>query len=242
MGNDEINAIVAHLRESALESAHPMLLPLIILGSNIGPRQVEHQQAVRNRLWKVESALVSHMTSTDPIRTSVQRINAELMFCHSRVWKNPAASHKVIEGMDQILCRFELNWKKWNSRAINKRFLGRIAFIRERLRGIEAFSHITRSMIEMQRTALHNLLLHRQNETALQIEQRQQLEAERKFSANQTWNKNQRTISLLGIFFLPGALIAVSRSLRLFLVRSPYMKILELTKFDNIVYFQYHFL
>jgi hypothetical protein len=144
--------------------------------------------------------------------------------------------------MDQILCRFELNWKKWDSRTINKRFLGRIAFIRERLRGIEAFPHITRSMIEMQRTALHNLLLHRQNETALQIEQRKLLEDERKFSASQTWNKNQRTISLLGIFFLPGAFIAVSRSLRLFLVRFLHMEIIELTKFDNIVYFQHHFL
>ncbi len=211
MRNNEIAANIAHLRESAQESAHPVLLPLILLGSNIGLRQENHQRAVRQRLLKTEAALITHMTSTEPATMSVEAISAELISCHSRVWKNPGASHKVIEGMDFTLRKvFRLQSESMNR--ITRLYLARLEFIKERLRGIESFSNTTLSMIDMQRTTLHNLLLHRQNETALQIEQRQQLEAERKFSVNQTWNKNQRTISLLGIFFLPGAFIAVSIS------------------------------
>jgi hypothetical protein len=57
----ETAANITQLRESAQESAHPMLLPVIALNSNIGPRQERRQRDVRSRLWKIEAALVTHM-------------------------------------------------------------------------------------------------------------------------------------------------------------------------------------
>jgi hypothetical protein len=219
--NTEIATNIMHIRKSAKEIAHPMLLPVMLLSSNIGPRQENHQKQARAMLHIVEDSLFNHLASTSPSSASLESINVELMKCHSSVWKNPGSSHKVIDGMESIfkaIKTLEYHIEDHNLiypigchflNEVNDRYMQRVDFIRERLRGIESYCHTTLSKIEVQRTALHNLLLHRQNETALQIERRQQLEAERKFSESQTWNKNQRTISLLGIFFLPGAFIAV---------------------------------
>jgi hypothetical protein len=213
------DAYVEHLRESAQEISHPMLLPILVLSTRIGPRQEGHQRDARLALRKVEYALAGHMWSHVPVTMSLNEINAHLVACHAKVWKYPAASHKVIDKVEGILrdiiCHRYYHFKAQDEvfQEINQRYLSRVAFMRERLCGIESYCHTTLSKIDMDRTALHNILLNRQNETSLQIEQRQQIEAGRKFSVNQTWNKNQRTISLLGIFFLPGAFIAVSTSL-----------------------------
>jgi hypothetical protein len=207
------DSYVEHLRASAQEISHPMLLPILVLSSRIGPRQEGHQRDARLALRKVEYVLAEHMWSHVPVSMSLDEINAHLVACHAKVWKNPAAYHNVIDKVEMILRDIILysTYPRGNVfRDINQRYLSRVAFMRERLRGIESYCHTTLAKIEMDRTALHNILLNRHNETALQIEHRQRLEAERKFSVNQTWNKNQRTISLLGIFFLPGAFISVS--------------------------------
>lgn len=223
--NTEITTNTMHIRRSAQEIAHPMLLPVILLSSNIGPNQEKYQKQTRAKLHIVEDALLTNLASTSPRTTSIERINVELMKCHSNVWKSPGAAHKVIDGIECILgairikqYHIEQNNDLQSTEVtfldkVNDGYAQRVDFIRERLRGIESYCHTTLSKIDVQRTALHNLLLYQHNEIALQIEQRQQLETERKFSVNQTWNKNQRTISLLGIFFLPGAFIAVSESL-----------------------------
>jgi len=215
--NSNTASYIEHLRKSAKEIIHPMLLPLIILSNRIGPKQEIHLRQARAELRVIEVALLEHMRSLRPVSMSLNEINANLLACHSRIWKNPGASHKIIDRVESILQNISrgrccTETEEALVQQINQRYLNRVAFIRERLRGIEGCCHTTLSRIDMQRTALHNTLLNRQTETALQIEARRQLEDERKFSVNQTWNKNQRTIGLLGIFFLPGALIAVSTS------------------------------
>jgi hypothetical protein len=208
---------IDHLRKSAKEIIHPMLLPLIILSNRVGPKQEGRQREARAKLRLIDVALLEHMRSSGPVSMSLKEINANLLACHSRVWKNPKASRKIVDRVEFILkrisCGLYFTGEEVLVRQINQQYLDRVTFIRERLSGIENYCHSTLSRIDMQRTALHNILLNQQIETTLKIKQRQTLEDERKFSVNQTWNKNQRTISLLGIFFLPGAFIAVSISM-----------------------------
>lgn len=208
---------IEHLAKIPKEIIHPMLLPLMILSSRIGPRAEKNQRNVRLKLRQTETALLEYMEPKGPESMSLKEINAYLLICHSMVWKSPGASHKVVDRVESILQKISgglycTETEEVLVQQINQQYIDRVAFIRERLRGIETYCYSTLSRIDMQRTTLHNLLLIRQNETALQIERRQQLEDKRKFSVNQTWNKHQRTLSLLGIFFLPGAFIAVSVS------------------------------
>jgi hypothetical protein len=208
---------IEHLKKSAKEIIHPMLLPLIILSNRVGQKQEARQREARAKLRLIEVALLEHMRPSGPVSMSLTEINASLLACHSRVWKNPKASHKIVDRVEIILKRISgglhFTEEEVLLKQINQQYLDRVAFIRERLSGIESYCHSTLSRIDMQRTVLHNILLNQQIETTLKINQRQTLEDERKFSVNQTWNNNQRTISLLGIFFLPGAFIAVSISM-----------------------------
>jgi hypothetical protein len=193
--------IIEHLRESAQEILHPMLLPIIIASNIVGPSQEKHQRDTRVALRDVEEALCGQMWSYVPVTMSLNEINAHLVSYHSKVWKNPGASRKIIDSMQKILQDISHGHYYTDKQSpgrhlrdtqavllqeINERYMNKAAFIRKRLRGIEIYCHATLSKIDMDRTAFHNILLNRNNETALQIEQRQRLEAERKFVANQT--------------------------------------------------------
>ena len=58
-------------------------------------------------------------------------------------------------------------------------------------------------------TSRHNILLDRQNETALDSERRQKAGAHQKFLVNQSLGRNQLFLRVLGTIFLPGAFVAV---------------------------------
>jgi hypothetical protein len=218
--NPSTASYLDHVRKSAHEIIHPMLVPMLVLSSRIGPRQEKHQREARKNLRVVEVALDAHMRSSGHEPMNLDKINANLVACHSRVWKHPAASHIVIDRMGDILSDISRFWQGPENQQdlvqqINSRYIDRVIFIRDQLRGIESHCHTTLLMMDMARTALHNILLDRQNKTALRIEKARIEEDERKFSVNQNWNKNQRTLSLLGILFLPGAFISVSVSVLL---------------------------
>lgn len=243
-----IDEILNHLRASARDIWHPVLLPLLILQSNIGPRQELHQREARALLQQVERDISAHMRP-DVVNDGQERrlkplplTNADLIDCHSKVWKNPNASLEIVDQvrLQSIIksiwdySRLDIFGKFYNSKDLvdndNREFESRIKFIRQRLSGLESYSHTTLSRIDMQRNALHNILLDRQNqtsltiekltsrhnilldrqnETALDIERRQQTEAHQKFVVNQSWSRSQLSLSLLGTIFLPGAFIAV---------------------------------
>lgn len=73
------DAYVDHLRESAQEIIHPMLLPIIILSSRIGPRQEGHQREARAKLRLVEEALLEHMQPSGSVSMNLESINANLV-------------------------------------------------------------------------------------------------------------------------------------------------------------------
>ncbi len=170
--NTNIATNIMHIRRSVKETAHPMLLPIILLSSNIGPNQETYQKQTRAKLHTVEDALLAHLASNSPSTISIERINVELMKCHSSVWKSPGAAHKVIDGMESILgairvkqYRIEQSNHLQSTGAtfldkVNDEYAQRVDFIRERLRGLESYCHTTLSKIDVQRTALHNLLLY----------------------------------------------------------------------------------
>jgi hypothetical protein len=208
----DITANISHLRESSQEIFHPMLLPILITCSNIGAKKEKSQRKIRTGLRINEKALISYDSIDGHSTMSLADINRNLLWYTARMSKNAAASNEILDTIDFLLRQIHDN-HKWGSSfpevELYKRYQARITFTQKRLQSIEGDARTIISKTEMQRAALHNILLNRQTETALLIERRQKLEDERKFRANQTWNRNQRTIGLLGVIFLPGAFLAV---------------------------------
>ena len=222
--NSKISMYIRHLKESASEIMHPMLLPMIILVGKIGGRSEKGHREARFLIRDIESRLEAsgHNFTTQVYGRSasdLNKINIDLMKCHSRIWKHPKAYIDLIDDFQEALNGFMSRVLTCNAvrseinvmiQEIHIRMLSRLSLSRQRMRGMEAFSQTTLSRINMQRTSLHNILLNLQTHTALQIEERQQLEAHEKFRANQNWSRSQMSLSLLGTVFLPGAFIAVS--------------------------------
>ena len=214
---------IKHLKESASEIMHPMLLPMIILAGKIGGHSEKGHREARFLIRDIESRIEAYgrnlTTQVSGKSTSdLNKFNIDLTYCHSRVWKHPKAYLDLIEEFQEALnmftsriltCDTTRSETKETIQDMHTRMLSRLKLSRQRLRGMETFSRTTLSRIDIQRTTLHNILLNRQTQTALQIEQRQQREADEKFSANQSWSRSQMSLSVLGTLFLPGAFIAV---------------------------------
>jgi hypothetical protein len=220
----QIQTYIMHLKASGADIIHPLLLPMILLVDKVGNRSEEAQREARNQIRSIETRLKQQMghRSSESLHKGdgldLSAINADLTVCHSLVWKHPRT---YIELIDNFQAALNAIYKKKiedlvgaNScnvafERVHKGFNSRLDLSRQRLQGMESASITTLSRIDMQRTALHNILLIRQSQTALQIEDRQQIEAQQKFTANESWSRTQLSLSLLGTFFLPGAFIAV---------------------------------
>jgi hypothetical protein len=221
------DGIINQLKNNFREIEHPMVIPILILRDNIGKNQEYKQREARDLLYSIKNNLQVHLhaeidhSNIKGPSVTLQKINDDLVTCHAMIWKKPELSFDILDKFEEAMGKVPPFYQTGTQsketqdpRAINmgkthKTILAQLSFIRQRLRGLSSFSNASLSRIEMHRTALHNLLLIRQNATALQIESRAQAEAEQKFGVSQTWNRNQRTISILGIVFLPGAFIAV---------------------------------
>jgi hypothetical protein len=212
---------IRHLKGSIEDLVHPMLLPMIILTDKIGGRSEQEHREARFLIRDIESRLntYGHNLATTQVHANrsssdLNTINADLTYCHSLVWKHPRSYLDLIDDFQEALNAFLSSLPNYVGAykrilPVHMRMLSRLKFSRQRMRGMDAFAQSTLSRIDMQRTTLHNILLNRQTQTVLQIEERQQREAHAKFCENQRWSRSQMSLSLLGTLFLPGAFIAV---------------------------------
>jgi hypothetical protein len=215
-----------HLKASGPDIIHPLLLPMTLLVDKVGNRSEEAQREARNQIRSIETRLKQQMGHPSPEYLNkgdgldLSVINADLTNCHSLVWKHPRTYIELIDNFKAALNAIHRDKFPFGGSVVanscniaferaHKGFNSRLDLSCQRIRGMESASITTLSRIDMQRTALHNILLIRQRQTALQIEERQQIEAHQKFTANENWSRTQLSLSLLGTFFLPGAFIAV---------------------------------
>jgi hypothetical protein len=96
-----------HPRESARKIPHPMLLPIILLNSDIGARQEKHQRDVRVALRKTATALYFYDGTKSSDTMSLEEINKSVISWRAKVWKNPGVSHEILDTVDTLLKIFE---------------------------------------------------------------------------------------------------------------------------------------
>lgn len=208
---------IMHLKTSAAETIHPMLLPMIILNEQIGVPAEKSQYDARSQIRKIEMRLKQQVSLGQPDGKELDAINSDLANCPSIVWKDPRAYLEIIVNFKRALEVFDTmvlgDSASSAVKVLGKKMRSRLDLSHQRVRGIESYSRTTLRRIDIQRTILHNFLLNRHTSITLQIEERQQLEAHRKFTANQSLSRSQLSLTFLGTFFLPGAFLAVSVTL-----------------------------
>jgi len=102
-------------------------------------------------------------------------------------------------------------------RKLQASMLARLDFYRVKLQGIESYAYTTLQRLDIQRSALYNIIAQKESKLNFQMagEQRKLAHASKRDSAA------MKTISLLGVIFFPGAYLASVFSMTFFNFQDP---------------------
>jgi len=228
---------VKRLKAGASDIQHPILLPVILFSHEISFETDIKQRTARDWLRHLEHAVSLLTRRNDPENSGYVRegavdldaINFDLVECHSQVlWKRPVAYMEILESIKEAVETFTKKLPKErrgpNIEILHRTMLSRLEFYRKKLQGIEIYAATTMQRLEIQRglvslyyilrdifywpvDKVFNLITQRESNLSFQIAGDQKKIA----LASKRDSSAMKTISLLGIVFLPGAYIAVRR-------------------------------
>ncbi|TEY72969.1 hypothetical protein BOTCAL_0085g00180 [Botryotinia calthae] len=214
---------IKHLKACILQIGHPMLLPAIIFSHDISYKTDLKQRDARDWLRKLEHAVSMRSEIVEKegyVREGVidlDAINRDLVECHSQVlWKRPKAYLQILAQLEKAMKMFEEKLpekrKDENMRALQASMLARFDFYRVKLQGIESYAYTTLQRLDIQRSALYNIIAQKESKLNFQMakEQRQLAHAAKRDSST------MKTISLLSAIFFPGAYLASVFSMTFF--------------------------
>ncbi|PMD36553.1 hypothetical protein L207DRAFT_515075 [Hyaloscypha variabilis F] len=214
---------IKHLKACVLQVGHPMLLPIIIFSHDISYKTDIKQRDARDWLRRLEHA-VSMRSEIEEREGYVKEgvvdldaINRDLVECHSQVlWKRPKAYLEILACIDKACHNFleKLPEERQDGemRKLQASMLARLEFYRVKLQGIESYAYTTLQRLEIQRSALYNIIAQKESKLNFQMaaEQRKIAHAGKRDSTAMKW------ISLIGAVFLPGAYLASVFSMTFF--------------------------
>lgn len=167
--SSDIRDAMEHLKASAREVGHPLLLPIIILSYDLAPQNEERQRWLRDWLRKLENALTGRDEIEDFEKYFSQQghldldhLNNDLAECNSQVlWKNPRAFLDIVAEMEVSLERYRTRAGEAPFTGLNKEccklhrsMVGRLEFYKTKLKGIDNYSWTTLERIRVQREAV----------------------------------------------------------------------------------------
>ncbi|OWP03416.1 hypothetical protein B2J93_7434 [Marssonina coronariae] len=213
--SSDIVECIKHLKECVLQIGHPMLLPIIIFSHDVSFKTDIKQREARDWLRRLEHA-VSMRSEIEEREGYVKEgvvdldaVNRDLVECHSQVlWKRPKAYLEILKGIEVAMAKFyevlPESRKEKPMKALQASMLARMEFYRVKLQGIESYAHTTLQRLEIQRSALYNIIAQKESKLNFKMagEQRKLAHSSKRDSAA------MKTISLLGAVFLPGAYLA----------------------------------
>ncbi|RFU31736.1 hypothetical protein B7463_g4618, partial [Scytalidium lignicola] len=209
---------IKHLKACVLDINHPLLLPLIIFSHDISYKTDIKQRDIRDWLRRLEHAVSMRSEieenggyANNEGVVNLDAVNRDLIECHSQaLWKRPIAYLCILEAMNEAMEFFRDHLsddQKQNDPHImilHANFCSRMRFFKMRLKGIESYAHTTLARIEIQRSALYNIIAQKQSQLNFQIAGEQ-----RKLAvASKREGSSVKMLSLLGTIFLPGTYIA----------------------------------
>ncbi|KAF4626992.1 hypothetical protein G7Y89_g11165 [Cudoniella acicularis] len=214
---------IKHLKACVIQIGHPMLLPIIIFSHDVSfktdikqrdarewLRRLEHAVSMRSEIEEREGYVKEGVVDLDAV-------NRDLVECHSQVlWKRPKAYLEILKCIEGAMVTFyehlPVERKDKGMRALQASMLARMDFYRVKLQGIESYAYTTLQRLDIQRSALYNIIAQKESKLNFQMagEQRKLAHASKRDSTA------MKTISLLGAIFLPGAYLASVFSMTFF--------------------------
>ena len=171
------------LRSCAADTAHPLLLPLLLLSRDLGSGRDEQLRATRDWVRRLERDISQRLGGDDDAPTragrglhaflgggrpaprapdglaDIEATTRALVECHAQVLrKRPADWLEIIRNMDATMRRFRdrVPPARWTAEldALHAGLAGRLDFYRIKLHGIEGYAHTTMERLEIQRKAV----------------------------------------------------------------------------------------
>lgn len=212
-----------------MHTIHPMLLPVLVLSNEVSFEPEFEQRRARYRLERIEKDLVRAGKAKIMKSTTVSelidldRINGELVDCYALVLRNPSLnSIQMIESMEKsmkIIYNLALDGFSTHPSVFqtHRDLSAKVQFYKYKLLGIENYAGTTLQRLDIQRglvssfpePIIHNLTLYK---IVSLIAQRDGKLNYKIAVASKLDSSAMKTISILGIVFLPGTFIAVSKS------------------------------
>lgn len=221
--SSDMEECIKHLRACAFQIGHPLLLPIIIFSHDVSYKSDIKQRDARDWLRRLEHAVSMRSEIVEKegyVReglVDLDAVNRDLVECHSQVlWKRPKAYLEILDGIKTAMIDFNQrlpeNRRGDAMRKLHASLLARMEFYRVKLQGIESYAYTTLQRLEIQRSALYNIIAQKESKLNFQMagEQRKLAHASKRDSAA------MKTISLLGAVFLPGAYLASVFSMTFF--------------------------
>ncbi|TAQ84144.1 hypothetical protein B7494_g7535 [Chlorociboria aeruginascens] len=221
--SSDIVECIKHLKACVLQIGHPMLLPIIIFSHDVSYKTDIKQRDARDWLRRLEHA-VSMRSEIEEKEGYVKEgvvdldaVNRDLVECHSQVlWKRPKAYLEILEGLERAMREFYEKLpdrrRDAETRQLQASMMARLEFYRVKLQGIDSYAYTTLQRLDIQRSALYNIIAQKESKLNFQMagEQRKLAHASKRDSAA------MKTISLLGAIFFPGAYLASVFSMTFF--------------------------
>ncbi|KAH8658766.1 hypothetical protein BGZ60DRAFT_531448 [Tricladium varicosporioides] len=222
--SSDIIGCLKHLKACVGQIGHPLLLPVIIFSHDISSTTDIKQRKARDWLRRLEHAVSMRTEITEKEGyvskdgvVDLDRVNMDLVECHSQVlWKRPKAYLEILSGIQEAMERFDdkLSYERKDKtmRSLHASMVARLDFYKVKLQGIESYAYTTLQRLDIQRSALYNIIAQKESKLNFQMagEQRKLAHASKRDSAA------MKTISLLGAIFLPGAWLAAIFSMSFF--------------------------
>lgn len=226
------------LQKCILDIGHPMLLPILICTRDLNMEGDLRQREARETVRVLEKIITNAaQVYTDPDVTKQEKIdlgliNKDLVDCHCKVlWKRPEAYLEIVSTMQDALADLHDHWPDEMRPQISSQHLelaARLRFLRVKLQGISTYRQVTIARLEMLQGLVQNLVslsiarsqkkmtmkrIERQQTHRLEEIKEEDQKARRKREKeleDELENQKSISIALVGVFFLPGAFLAVS--------------------------------
>ncbi|KXX76320.1 hypothetical protein MMYC01_205332 [Madurella mycetomatis] len=206
---------VSLMKACISDLGHPLLLPLIMLGSDSKWKAERHQRDAREWLRKMEHVIAMR----DDIETEsafvahgvldIDAINRDLVECHAQVlWKRPSAYISVIDSMKQAAALFIEKLQEKRDAPGMERLQQlvelRLGFYKRKWEGVEVYANTTLQRLEIQRDALYNIIAQKESKLSL----RMAVDQMRLANTSKRDSEAVKGISLIGAIFLPGTFLS----------------------------------
>jgi hypothetical protein len=156
---------IDHLKASAADVAHPLLLPMIMFSRELSSDNDDRQRQARELLRKLENAIAGRDEVEDNelyVRDGIlqlDQINRDLYECVCKVlWKRPQAYQENLrefeKALERLWERVEEDKKTKELERLQKSMRARLDFHGVKLNGIENYAWTSLERLRVQREAV----------------------------------------------------------------------------------------